>query len=184
MRLVRPVVQRQDELLAMMDEFATDRIDGGAMGSQTVDQLRDPGAFRAWVEMLEHYEEGVGVPDELVPSSSRWVDEGGRLVGFISLRHELNAFLLEVGGHIGYAIRPADRGRGLATAATALMLPECRRRRIDPVLITCDDTNVASARVIERSGGMLEDVRGGKRRYWVTLDPGARTAPKADEVGV
>ena len=40
---------------------------------------------------------------------------------------------------------------------------------IDRVLITCDDTNVASATVIERNGGVLEDLRGGKRRYWVDL---------------
>ncbi|MEO7235785.1 MAG: GNAT family N-acetyltransferase [Lapillicoccus sp.] len=168
-RLVRPEAERQGELLAMMDEFATDRIDGGAMGSETVERLRDPEVFQHWVDMLVRYEEGVGVPHDLVPSTSRWVEEDGRLVGFISLRHELNAFLLEKGGHIGYAVRPADRGRGLATAATALMLQECGRRGIDPVLITCDEDNGASAGVIERNGGVLEDVRDGKRRYWVRL---------------
>jgi len=169
--LIRPVAERQAELLAMMDEFAADRIDGGAMGSQTVEQLRDPDRFRVWVEMLDRYEDGVGVPDDLVPSSSRWVEEDGRLVGFISLRHELNAYLLDQGGHIGYAVRPTARGRGVATAATALMLTECRRRGIDPVLVTCDDDNVASATVIERNGGLLEDVRAGKRRYWLRVGP-------------
>jgi predicted acetyltransferase len=104
-----------------------------------------------------------------VPSSSRWIEEEGRLVGFIALRHELNDYLLDQGGHIGYAVRPSARGRGLATAATALVLRECRRRGIDPVLITCDDDNAASATVIERNGGVLEDVRRGKRRYWVTV---------------
>jgi len=161
----------------MMDEFATDRIDGGARGSQTVDQLRDPQVFRAWVDMLARCEEGIGVPDDLVPSSSRWVDEDGCLVGFISLRHELNAFLLDQGGHIGYAVRPTARGRGVATAATALMLEECRHQGIDPVLITCDDTNVASATVIERNGGVLDDVRSGKRRYWVPLDGSCGSRP-------
>jgi predicted acetyltransferase len=168
-RLVRPSAERQDELLAMMDEFATDRIDGGAMGSQTVDQLRDPDRFRAWVEMLDRYEQGLGVPDELVPSSSRWVEEAGRLVGFVALRHELNAYLLDQGGHIGYAVRPTARGRGIATAATTLVLEMCRRRGIDPVLITCDEGNTSSAAVIERNGRVLEDVRVGKRRYWVVV---------------
>ncbi len=168
-RLVRPDVARQGELLAMMDEFATDRIDGGAMGSQTVDELRDPVTFRDWVEMLARHEEGVGLPADLVASTSRWVEADGRLVGFVSLRHDLNAFLLDQGGHIGYAVRPSARGHGLATAATRLMLEECRRRGVDPVLITCDDDNGASAAVIERCGGVLEDVRRGKRRYWVTV---------------
>jgi predicted acetyltransferase len=168
-RLVRPDAGRQDELLAMMDEFATDRIDGGAMGALSVAELRDPTAFRGWVDMLGRHEQGEGVAEDLVPSSSRWVEEEGRLVGFVSLRHRLNAYLLDQGGHIGYAVRPTARRRGLATAATALVLQECRRRGIDPVLITCDDDNAASATVIERNGGVLEDVRRGKRRYWVTL---------------
>ena len=110
-----------------------------------------------------------GCQTELVASTTRWVAVDGRLVGFLSVRHELNDYLLELGGHIGYAIRPLERGQGYATAATALALEECRRLGIDRVLITCDDTNVASATVIERNGGVLEDLRGGKRRYWVDL---------------
>jgi predicted acetyltransferase len=38
---------------------------------------------------------------------------------------------------------------------------------VDPALVTCDDTNVASRRVIEKNGGVLEDVRDGKLRFWV-----------------
>jgi len=38
--------------------------------------------------------------------------------------------------------------------------------------VTCDDNNAASRRVIERCGGVLEDVRltesgGTTRRYWI-----------------
>jgi predicted acetyltransferase len=169
LELVRPDAARHAEWLAMADEFGRDRIDGGAMGSQTVDQLRPADTFRVWVNMLLDHERGDNVPDGLVPSTTRWVAVDGRLVGFLSVRHQLNDFLRELGGHIGYAIRPSERRRGYATAATALALAECRRRGINPVLVTCDDDNVGSARVIERNGGVLEDVRNGKRRYWVEL---------------
>ena len=169
LELVRPDASRHVEWLAMAEEFGRDRIDGGAMGSQTVDELRDPEVFGAWVDMLLDHERGSRVPAELVASTTRWVAVDGRLVGFLSVRHELNDYLLELGGHIGYAIRPLERGQGYATAATALGLEECRRLGIARVLITCDDTNVASATVIERNGGVLEDLRGGKRRYWVDL---------------
>lgn len=169
--LVRPDAARHAEWLAMVDEFGRGRIDGGAMGSQTVDELRDPAVFAAWVEMLLDHERGEDVPDELVPSTTRWVAVDGYLVGFLSVRHELNDFLRELGGHIGYAIRPSERRKGYATVATALALAECRRRGIDRVLVTCDDTNAASATVIERNGGVLEDIRNGKRRYWVALEP-------------
>jgi predicted acetyltransferase len=82
-------------------------------------------------------------------------------------------FLLRAGGHIGYGIRPSARGRGLATWALGQVLSKATALGLDRVLITCADGNVASARVIERRGGVLEDVRdtelGRTRRYWVTL---------------
>jgi predicted acetyltransferase len=78
-----------------------------------------------------------------------------------------------VGGHIGYGIRPSARGRGLATWALRSALPHASELRLEKVLITCNDTNLASARVIEKAGGVLEDVRhtelGLTRRYWITL---------------
>ena len=143
------------------------------MGSATIDELRDADVFTAWVAMLLDHQRGRDLPGGMVASTTRWIAVDGRLVGFLSIRHDLNEFLRELGGHIGYAIRPSERRKGYATAATALALTECRRLGINPVLITCDDTNLASATVIERNGGVLEDIRGGKRRYWVHLsDPG------------
>nr|WP_319464069.1 GNAT family N-acetyltransferase [Micromonospora sp. RTP1Z1] len=77
----------------------------------------------------------------------------------------------EYGGHIGYGVRPSARRRGVATFALGVALSEAARRGIDPVLVTCDDDNTASARIIERHGGVLEDVRdtelGRIRRYWI-----------------
>ncbi|MFD9133151.1 GNAT family N-acetyltransferase [Streptomyces bottropensis] len=85
----------------------------------------------------------------------------------------MRAFLLHRGGHIGYSIRPSARRRGLATWALGAVLPEACAPGLGRVLITCDDDNAASARTIERNGGVLEDVRttdeGIKRRYWITL---------------
>ena len=170
--LLVPDASRHREWLHMADEFGRDRIDGGAMGTATVDELRTPDAFAAWVEMLLDHERGQNLSEGFVPSTTRWVAEDGRLVGFVSIRHELNDTLREVGGHIGYAIRPSERRKGYATTATALALEECRRRGIHRVLVTCDDTNVASAAVIERNGGVLEDIRGVKRRYWIDLSNG------------
>nr|WP_228395104.1 GNAT family N-acetyltransferase [Modestobacter roseus] len=74
---------------------------------------------------------------------------------------------------MGYGIRPSARRRGLVTWALGEVLPVARRMGLDRVLVTCADDNVASARVIERAGGVLEDVRetelGRARRYWITL---------------
>jgi predicted acetyltransferase len=155
--------------LAMAEEFGDQHIDGSAMDRRTVDELHDPETFRAWVREREMQERGEGVPEGWVPSSLRWVTEGDEILGTIHLRHELTEFLLRDGGHIGYAVRPTARRRGVASQALGLMLEECRRRGIDPVLLTCADGNVASARTIEANGGVFEDVRDGTRRYWVRV---------------
>jgi len=91
-------------------------------------------------------------------------------LGGIALRHIFD----DDHGHIGYGVRPSARRRGLASWALAQMLNEARGAlTVDRVLIVCEADNVASARTIERNGGVLEGVRDGShgavRRYWIKL---------------
>ncbi len=89
------------------------------------------------------------------------------------MRHRLNEQLLDGGGHIGYGVRPSARKRGLASWALGEVLKRARDRGLERVLVTCAAENVASARTIERNGGVLEDIRetwlGLARRYWIEL---------------
>jgi len=100
--------------------------------------------------------------------------DASRIVGRAAIRHELNDFLLRVGGHIGYAVVPEFRRRGYATTILRRSLEIARQRLgISPVLVTCDDDNVGSIRTIEKNGGVLENIVTGpdlekpKRRYWI-----------------
>lgn len=106
-------------------------------------------------------------PTGHVPQSTWWLVDGEEYLGRISLRHELTEWLREYGGHIGYEVRPTARGRGHATMMLRDVLPHARALGIGSVLLTCDEDNVASAKVIEAAGGVLQDRRGIKRRYWV-----------------
>ena len=94
-------------------------------------------------------------------------------MGMIDLRHWLNDFLAEYGGHIGYSVRPDERHKGYAKAMLRMVLKEAKARGLQRVLITCDDDNVASARTIEANGGTFErkaSLDGGVlRRYWIEL---------------
>jgi predicted acetyltransferase len=101
-----------------------------------------------------------------------WMVDDDAVVGRISLRHALTPWLTEVGGHIGYAVRPSARRRGHATAALGLMLGVAAERGIESVLVTCDDDNVGSRKVIEANGGLLEDVRNKKMRFWIPTQRG------------
>jgi len=109
------------------------------------------------------------LPEGRVHCDLLWiVDDEGALVGSLAVRHRLNDFLLEVGGHIGYSVRASRRREGHASAALGLALARARELGIARALVTCDEANIASARTIESRGGVLEDVRDDKRRYWIT----------------
>lgn len=132
--------------------------------------LRAPEAFAAYcTEMRRRLLPEVVRPLGLVPDSKLFIVEGSTYLGALSLRHELNDWLLEEGGHIGYSVRPSWRRRGVASRALSLALDRARILGIDRVLLTCDDDNEASAGTILKAGGQLEDVRHGKRRYWISL---------------
>ena len=120
---------------------------------------------------IEFTREALESPSNYVAATERWMVADGEYVGSISLRHTLTDLLLTWGGHIGYSVRPSARRRGHASRALALMLPLCAERGIDPVLVTCDTDNVGSRRTIEKNGGVYEDTREGKLRYWVPTRP-------------
>lgn len=106
-------------------------------------------------------------PEGHVPSSTFWLVDGVEYLGRIALRHRLTPSLRELGGHVGYDVRPSARRRGHATAMLRQLLPYAAGQGLGKVLVTCDDDNIASRKVIEACGGVFEDERVRKLRYWV-----------------
>ena len=102
-----------------------------------------------------------------VPCTYLWIVDGDTFLGSLAIRHELNDFLLNEGGHIGYSVRPSARRRGHAAAALASALPIALELGISRILLTCDEDNAGSRATIEKNGGVYEDSRNGKRRYWI-----------------
>ena len=130
--------------------------------------------FARYLERLDQQARGEHVPPGHVPSTFLFAFDGPRIVGRGSLRHELNDFLLRVGGHIGYTVVPEFRRRGYATEILRQLLTIARvRLGLARVLVTCDDDNIGSIRTIEKNGGVLENVVSAadldtpKRRYWI-----------------
>lgn len=139
--------------------------------------LADADDFSQWCDRVRAQARGEQLPDGWVPATGLVAELDGRVVGRVHVRHELTPFLRDVGGHIGYGVRPEWRGRGVAGALLAAGLRVAAEQGIAEALVTCDDGNRASAAVIERAGGRLvgvtiiEEDGVHKRRYLVPTAP-------------
>ena len=165
--LVLPEKMPEGQLLSYAREWSEEKMIPGAM-----DHLENMGV-EAWLERSIAHR--IHVPAPLVTETTYlFLDSMQRLAGALSIRHMLNDALLKTGGHIGYGIRPSCRGKGWAPYMLALGLEEAKKMGLERVLITCLDTNLASAATIEACGGILDnkipDGEGAlNRRYWISL---------------
>lgn len=136
---------------------------------------KDGMRFLDYLQVLADQRRGTNLPLDRVPSTFLFAFVGARIVGRLSIRHSLNAFLERVGGHIGYVVVPEFRRRGYATEILRQGLQIAGENLgMRRALVTCDDDNVGSIRTIEKNGGVLESVITGadlekaKRRYWIS----------------
>ena len=170
LKLFAPSLVFEKQILGFRE--ACLQADGHQYGVGGLDELSVPD----WLELLKRKSAPETCPEGLVPDSTflcvREVD--GAVVGMVSIRHSLNDYLLNFGGHVGYSVHPRERGKGYGKAQFALALLECKALGIHPVLLTCENRNAASRAVILSQGGVFEDLRtreDGKafERYWVPV---------------
>ena len=148
---------------------------GGSMdGCSNLRRFDNMADWYDWICKAEHRDT---CPANWVPDTQlvciRRTD--GHLVGMLDVRHELNEACLNLFGNIGYSIRHSERRKGYATAQLALAKEICCGMGMTKLLISCHKENLASAKTIQRNGGVLEnevvDERNGEvlQRYWITL---------------
>ncbi len=131
--------------------------------------------FDVYVENENRKARGENLPPGWVPATTYWLIDGGIYIGRTSVRHRLTEQLEKWGGHIGYDIRPSMRGKGYGTTILKLALGEAQKLGIDRVFLTCDATNTASRKIIEKNGGVYQDripypsTGVDKLRYWIHL---------------
>ena len=133
----------------------------------------DPDDFTGWLMRVKDSHLGQNLVQGRVPASFYLGVVDGEIVGRISIRHDLNDFLFNFGGHIGYMVRPVHRRKGYATAMLRQAKDIAKSLGIDRALVTCNDDNLGSIAVIESQGGVLENIvdENGRelRRYWIAL---------------
>ncbi len=144
----RPALSRQADFAEMLAEWRGDPYDPfrGFLKSAWTD-------FPRYLALIQDLRDAKGPLPNLVPMDTFWITEHGKLLGHITIRYAVAAEPQEMGGHVGYAVRPSARGRGVATQALKQALELLRARGMKTVRITCDAGNAPSARVIEKCGG-------------------------------
>ena len=166
MILRRPRLADKEAVLEMMAEFEQSQSahDGGFWDAENF-------VYEDWLVSNQNQEMGIDLPEGWVPAIQLVAfSEKGQAVGFLNLRLCLSNFLLEAGGHIGYSIRPSERGKGYAKESLRQGLQVAKGKNIKRALVTCSTENPASRAVILANGGKLEDVRNGTERYWIDVD--------------
>ena len=168
--LVKPDLSYTDEIIKYKEEsLAESPIINGSAGLDRFSSIE------IWFEELKKRSCEDTVPKGLVPSSTYLGvrEKDNYIVGMIDIRHYLNEYLTQVGGHIGYGVRKTERNKGYAKQMLKLALEKCKELKIKKVLITCDEDNIASEKVILSTNAKLEDIRNvdgeNKKRFWIDL---------------
>ena len=168
--LVKPDLSYADEIIKYKEEsLAESPIINGSAGLDRLSSIED------WLEELNKRSCEDTVPEGLVPSSTYLGirEKDNYIVGMIDIRHYLNDFLKQFGGNIGYSVRKSERNKGYAKQMLKLALEKCKELKIKKVLITCDEDNIASEKVILSANAKFEDIRNvdgeNKKRFWIDL---------------
>ena len=168
--LVKPDLSYADEIIKYKEESLKENpLINGAAGLNNFSSIED------WLEELKKRSSEATVPEGLVPSSTYLGvrEKDNYIVGMIDIRHYLNEYLTQVGGNIGYSVRKTERNKGYAKQMFKLALEKCKELKIKKVLITCDEDNIASEKVILSANAKFEDIRcidgENKKRFWIEL---------------
>ena len=168
--LVKPDLSYADEIIKYKEESLKESpIINGSAGLDRLSSIED------WLEELNKRSCEDTVPEGLVPSSTYLGirEKDNYIVGMIDIRHYLNEYLTQVGGNIGYSVRKTERNKGYAKQILKLALEKCKDLKMKKVLITCDEDNIASEKVILSANAKFEDIRNvdgeNKKRFWIEL---------------
>ena len=146
-----PTVKRKDDAVDYINEFYkyNSKINGAGGLYRYLDD------YNVWLEKLEA--DYIRVPDEIkVPARTYFLvrESDKRIVGMINIRLTLNEDLSKHGGHIGYSIRPTERGKGYNKINLYLGLKVLDTFGVKTAFLDADLDNPASWKTMEALGGV------------------------------
>ena len=171
--LKEPTINEKEEVIAMCKELEMTSADDKYEGAGSLSKVLTD-SYEKWLELCEldkHIEDIK--PEWSNATNYLLVDESGKVYGFCSLRHHLKGELINIGGNIGYSIRPTERGRGYGKLQLKLALIEAEKLGIEKALVTCRENNIGSKKTIESCLGVADTPVPSRTegimelRYWI-----------------
>ena len=172
LKLIKPTMEYEQQAYEYIEEFK--EYNSNISGSGKLDEY--VGRYNEYLELLEKCR--TNPPKNWVKSETFMLirESDNKLLGMINIRLDLNENLLKRGGHIGYGIRPTERKKGYNSYQLYKALEYCKEKGLENVLITCNKENIASAKSIQKYGGILEneilDEKTNEivQRYWINVN--------------
>ncbi len=149
MQLVLPSVKYKQSYLKALEEGKEET------GIAVLRKPKIGESFEEFVKNIRGESRGLNLPEGWVPASEFWLVESSEFIGRVSIRHKLNDHLLKIGGHIGYYIRATKRKMGYGKKILKLSLLKAKKLGLTKVLVTCDENNIGSQKIIEASNGVF-----------------------------
>lgn len=168
LKFILPTEQNREDVLSFYEEI--EKSGGECIG---IGNYKD---YSLWLSGMQNRHSGKELPEGYVREDFYLCYEGKRLAGVFSLKFELTEFLRNYGGHIGYAVRPSDRNRGLATQMLRQGLKLAKGFGFERILCVCDNDNDASEKVILKNDGIFENELYDPneevtvKRFWIPIE--------------
>ncbi|CEN27923.1 GNAT family N-acetyltransferase [Lactococcus piscium] len=176
--LTKPSLAFEKEILRYRDEFHKHDIpDHHVPGSNMLEHFN---TVEAWLNNIKLSESYATLPDKKYVPSYAYIlvkKSSNKILGMSNLRLELNDYLLNFAGNIGYSIAPSERRKDYGKVLLKKTLLEAKKMGLDRVLLTCDEENIASEKIIVNNNGIFENklydeddnCKGYVKRFWIAL---------------
>ena len=152
-----PSLERKEDAINYLQEFIDYKSD--INGSGGLNRLTKGMSYEEWLDdVINSMDDDYAKSIDRVPATTYFTvrESDNKIVGMVNLRHYLDNNLRNVGGHIGYSIRPTERGKGYAKVQLYLALLECKKLGIEEAMVDCVKSNIKSEKTILALGGVFD----------------------------
>lgn len=156
-RHVEPDLSYKEKAIEFVDEFKKNN--SKLHGSGFIQKYLENSSYEEWLSYIEQ-RKNIKKENDQVPDETYFlVNEEDDIIGIINIRLGLNDRLRYIGGHIGFSIRPSERGKGYNKINLYLGLKRLQEVGEKEAFLDCEVENKASSGTMKSLGGKLVNTK-------------------------